>query len=103
MITQSFSLLYGIEHDGILHREGELRLPVLTDLEETLESLPPDACDARIARHIWARTITRLGDIPREQITPELLGTAVDNDFGILREAENTLRKKLLPPSEASC
>ena len=94
MMTQEFTLDYGIEHGGKLHCEGEMRLPTMEDVENALEETEADACRARIDRHTWARTITRLGTIPNEEITPELLATAVDSDYGILAEAEKTLRKK---------
>jgi hypothetical protein len=94
MKTQKFTLNYGLEAGGATHYDGEMRLPTLKDLEVALEEVDASACSARVNRHVWARTITRLGDIPAAGITPDLLGELVDEDYGVLLEAENTLRKK---------
>lgn len=100
--THKFTLRYGLMHEGAIQREGALRLPTLQDLEEALEALEPTACKARVDRHVWARTIVSLGDIPAGSITPELLGGLVDEDYGAILEAENTLRKKRLAGNAAN-
>jgi hypothetical protein len=101
MQTQKFTLEYGVEFEGKLHTEGVMRLPTLADVEFALEETPDNACQARINRHIWARCITRLGDIPKDKITPELLATAADSEFPVLQAAEAALRKKPMPSSGA--
>jgi hypothetical protein len=53
----------------------------------------------RVNRHVWARTITRLGSLPPEKITAELLGGLADTEFGILAAAEESLRGKLTAAS----
>lgn len=96
-MTEPFTLEYGVEFEGKRHFEGEMRLPTLEDMECALEAVPEGACKARIDRHVWARTITRLGEIPQESITPQLLATVADTDYGSLLAAEALLRKKLKP------
>jgi hypothetical protein len=102
MQTQKFILVYGIEYEGKAHIDGEMRLPNLEDVECALEECPDGACQARINRHIWARCITRLGDIPAGKLTAEMLATAADSEFTVLQGAENTLRKKLKPLNSAA-
>ncbi len=104
MQTQPFVLTYGIEYNGVVHSKGELRLPTLMDLEETLKKFSGEdekITRLRVSRAVWAKTILRLGDIPKEELTEELLGTAIDTEYDILTEAENTLRKKRLLMNEA--
>ena len=96
METESFTLRYGLEYNGTEYCDGELRLPTVADVEHVLKSAPHDACKACIDRLIWGRTIIRLGDIPTEEINAELLTGLIDNDYGVIMEAENTLRKKRL-------
>ena len=101
---EKFTLVYGLEHDGTLHFEGELRLPTMEDIEVALETAGEGASTARVCRFTWGRTVTALGTIPVEKINAELLAGLVDDDFGTLQGAENTLRKKRKPqaatPSE---
>lgn len=97
---EPFTLAYGLEYNGKRHFDGAVRVPTVLDRETALEETPANASDARIDRHVWARTITRLGDIPAEKITPDLLAGLVDDDYGPIRAAEENARKKLLPARE---
>lgn len=97
MTTEPFKLEYGVEYKGVRHCDGELRLPTLEDVESALEESPEGACQARVNRYVWSRTIVRLGDIPKDDITPELLAACADTDYGVLLAAETSLRKKLKP------
>lgn len=101
METQTFTLRYGLEHNGKEHCDGELRLPTVADVEVILQKAPPDACKAAVDRMIWGRTIVRLGDIPAGEIDSELLNGLIDNDYAVILEAENTLRKKRLSRNAA--
>ena len=95
--AEPFSLEYGLEHGGKRHYDGAVRCPTVQDRESALEEVPENAGDARINRHVWARTIVRLGDIPKDQITPELLAELIDSDYGPILDAEVAARKKLRP------
>jgi hypothetical protein len=66
---QPFRLEYGVEYEGERHFEGEMRLPTLEDVEGALEEVQDGAHQARVNRHIWARTVVRLGTIPPRAIT----------------------------------
>ena len=92
--TEKFTLVYGLEHGGKMQVEGALRLPNLEDIEIALEAAGEGASNARLSRHVWGRTVVALGEIPADAINAELLAGLIDDDFGILQGAENTLRKK---------
>lgn len=98
--AEPFALLYGLEYGGTRHFDGAIRVPTVRDREIALEEAAANASDAQIDRHVWARTITRLGDIPPEKITAELLESLVDTDYGPIARAEAEARKKLLPVRE---
>lgn len=101
-ITEKGALRYGLEKDGVWHKDFEMRQATLEDMEEAIEAAGEGACTARVARHLWARTIKRLGGIKPEEITAELLAGLVDTEYGILSAAEESLRGKLAAASAAS-
>jgi hypothetical protein len=100
--TEKGTLRYGVEVDGVRHKDFELRLPTMADVEDALEAAGEGACQARVNRHVWARTLTKLGTLPPEEITPELLGTLADTEYGLLSAAEESLRGKLAAASASS-
>lgn len=95
MLTEKGTLTYGLDVDGVVHTEFELRMPTMADVENALEAAGEGASQARINRHTWALTMTRLGSLPPEKITAELLGGLVDTEYGLLQAAEDALRGKL--------
>lgn len=97
--------LLGIGHqdaDGAWHKDFEMRLPTMGDVEDAMAEAGEGANQARITRYVWARTITRLGTLPQGSITPELLADLPDTEFGVLNAAEDRLRKKLKAASTPS-
>lgn len=99
-MTETGTLDIGLEQGGTWHKEFELRLPTLEDVEVALEQAGEGACQARINRHVWARTVLRIGAVT--EITPGLLAGLADVEFGVLNAAEERLRKKLRAASAAS-
>ena len=97
MLTATGKLTYGLIVDGEAQTDFELRLPTMEDMETALEELPPDACLARIRRHVWARCITRLGKL--SEVTPAQLAGLSADEYGIFSAAEERLKKKLLTGS----
>lgn len=107
-LTINGSLSYGYcDGDGMWHKDFTMRLATLEDVECAIEEAQAEAGDnaspARIQRHQWARVLTALGTLPRERITADLLGGLEATEYGILREAQEQLRKKLTAASGASC
>lgn len=101
-MTEKGSLRYGAEVDGVRHKDFELRLPTMGDVEDALEEAGEGACQARVNRHVWARTLLRLGGLSQDKITPELLAGLADTEYGQLSAAEEALRGKLVAASASS-
>ncbi|WP_164561671.1 hypothetical protein [Nitratidesulfovibrio vulgaris] len=87
---------------GTCHKDFEMRLPTLEDIEEAIADAGEGACQARVSRHVWARTITRLGTLPAEAIDASLLAGLADVEYGRFADVEASIRKKLQAESESS-
>lgn len=99
-ITVTGTLAIGhCDHNGIYHRTFEMRLATMSDVEEAMTEAGEGANQARVNRYLWARTLTRLGQLSRDSITPELLGRLSDIEYGRFADAETELRKKLMASS----
>ena len=99
-LTHQGSLQYGIEYpadSGILHFDFEMRLPTIDDniaVYEDPKILGGGVSGMRVNAAMLARCLISLGTIPPEAITPELLGTGVDDDYDVLENARMALKKK---------
>lgn len=98
-LRESGTLQYGLCVDGLYHKDFELRLATLEDVENAIEDAGENACPARIKRFQWAYTLTKLGTLPMDTISPELLAGLEATEYGILNQAQDALRKKLLSAS----
>ena len=98
-LTEDGTLLVGVERDGKFHKDFTLRVATLEDVENAIEEAGPDASNARVSRHKWSYTMTRLGDIPPKEITADLLAGLAAEEFGILQRTEAALLKKLVASS----
>lgn len=84
----------GVFFDGKHHVDFEIRLPLMKD-NIRVASLYPGESALALSVAVMAQAIVSLGDIPKEKITFELLAEElVEDDFDILNEAFNTLKKK---------
>ena len=94
--TVSGSLKYGIEYAGSLHYDFVMHLPTV---REDMNIDPLLDGQARMLES-YALSIDRLGNIPIEQISADLLadGLAV-GDFDALYFAQELLAKKRLRPN----
>lgn len=100
MLTEPGKLTYGLDVDGVLHTDFELRLPTMEDMDCALEEVSPGASTSRIRRHVWARCITRLGTLAA--VTPEMLAELSADEYGHFDAAEERLKKKLLAGSASA-
>ncbi|MEG2173613.1 MAG: hypothetical protein RRY29_10230 [Desulfovibrionaceae bacterium] len=100
-ITVTGMLQYGLCVDGVCHKDFELRLATLEDVENAIEDAGENACPARISRHKWAQTITSLGSLQDKAINADLLAGLESSEYGILSAAEDELQKKLVAVSKA--
>ena len=101
-ITVDGKLTYGLELNGMFHKDFTMRVPTLEEVETALEDAGPDASSARVARCKWGQCLTRLGSIPPEEINAELLANLPAYDFADLDAAEKNLIKKLASASAES-
>lgn len=102
-LTETGTLNIGhCDDNGIWHKDFEMRLPTMADVEDALAEAGEGASTARVTRFTWARTLLHLGSLSAEAITPEVLGGLPDTEFGILNAAEDRLRKKLIAASANS-
>lgn len=94
MITQTDKLLYGVEVDGVVHTDFEMRLPMIGDNIAAIEEMGVGS-NLRLHVGIMARSLVKLGTLAPEQITATLLmEKLVDEDFDVLDAAEKALKKK---------
>lgn len=96
------SLEFGIEHNGCLHYEFEMRLPTVGDNIEALLRHGSESA-MRVGLEMYARSLVRLGTIPTDQITYELLAAGlVDDDYDVIEGAAQELKKKQKRSSDNS-
>ena len=93
MITQKGKLTYGVEHGGKVHVDFELRLPTIGDNITALEEVGTES-NLRLGVAMMAASLVSLGDISSDEITFDLLASElVDDDYDILKLAQNELKK----------
>ncbi|EAA2983387.1 hypothetical protein DNY73_17800 [Salmonella enterica subsp. diarizonae] len=101
-MTGKGTLLYGIEHDGRTHYDFEIRIPVMADVYAALDQAEQvhgnsdsGAGDLYYRMALMAMVLTRLGDLPAQDITPELLLSGLlSEDYERLNEVIAALKKK---------
>lgn len=97
-------LLYGVEYDGRLHYDFEIRVPVMADVYTALDETEkkcgsPDTAtgDMYYRMALMAGVLRKLGDIPAESVTAELLrDNLLMEDYDLLNAAISELKKKRL-------
>ncbi|TNL09035.1 hypothetical protein CYD30_14590 [Kosakonia cowanii] len=98
-ITCTGSLPVGILFDGKLHQSVELGLATVGDEIAVIED---GVSDAGVPIAVLARTLTKIGDIPAESITYQLLcDNLVSEDYAYLRTLRDEVKKKLKSMSSA--
>lgn len=99
-ITCTGSLPVGILFDGKLHQEVVLGLATVGDEIAVIED---GVSDAGVPIAVLARTLSKVGDIPVESITYELLcDNLVSEDYAYLRTLRDEVKKKLKSMSNDS-
>lgn len=94
MLTESCILPMGIDYEGELHRDLELRPQRIGDTIDALESDRARHNDSYLGLCVLARQIVRLGRIPAQAITPELLMNLYDTDMAVINEALRRLQTR---------
>jgi hypothetical protein len=95
MITEKGKLLMGVEHGGRVHRDFELRPQLVRDSVEAMEEDRARLNDAYCGVCIMAKTILSLGDIPKSEITPDLVMSLTEVDSEALVRAKGVLEGRL--------
>lgn len=98
MITAKDSLLYGVEYKGQRHYDFEMRLPTVDDNIAAVEQAEGPASGLRLEAVMYSRALLSLGSIPKEEITPKVVGALAPEDLDILAAAVQDIKKKLLRP-----
>jgi hypothetical protein len=88
-------LPFGVDYSGKTHREFELRPQLVEDIVEVYED---SENGARAEKNSWfagvclfARRLVKLGDIPKDAITPALLMKMRAEDLTALQAADRGL------------
>ncbi|MGQ7818828.1 hypothetical protein ACUTAH_24690 [Metapseudomonas furukawaii] len=101
-LTHDGELPIGLYYAGTRHRAFTLRVGVAGDLIAAQDSHPSGSMQL-LTLAVFQRQLLRLGDIPTEALTLELLrDNLTEVDLAALAEADAFLEKKLMTPSEAS-
>lgn len=94
MITEKRTLKIGVEYNGQIHRELEVRPRLVKDLVSAGSSPLVEQNKNTYELCCLAAQIVRLGDIPAEEITGELLLEMHADDFDVLAEAAEKARQR---------
>lgn len=103
-MTEKDELQYGVEYpagSGQMHYAFELRLPTVSDNIDAIET-SGGGSNLRLNTMMLAASLVKLGSIPREAITFELLSTMVDDDYDVMTDARDRLKKKRMRPKSNS-
>jgi len=95
MITEKGTLPVGVELNGKMHRDYELRPQQVKDSVEAFEDARARKNDAYFGLCILCLQIVKLGDIPKAEITPALLMEMYDEDLKELQRGKERVEEKL--------
>lgn len=94
-IIATGTLAYGVAYGGRRHYDFAMRLPTIGDNIDALEALPQGSV-ARIDLTMFAACMERLGEIPADEMTYELLASMDPADLDVIYEKVGEAKKKLL-------
>jgi hypothetical protein len=96
MITEQGTLPIGIEYKGKVHKEFTIRPQFVRDSVDAVEDERAQKNDSYLGLIVLSKQIEKLGDIPKESITPDLLMDMYDCDLAEMHAALGRLTKRLL-------
>jgi len=95
MLTEKGTLPVGVEFEGKVHQEFELREQLVSDMVDVFDNEKNAERAQKNAQFFSAclltGRLTKLGDIPKEQITVDLLLGMNFNDYGLIIDAGKRL------------
>jgi hypothetical protein len=95
VIKHNGTLPVGIEVDGVVHRDFELRPQLVRDSIEVSKKLTAEYSDSYFGIALYAEQLVKLGTLPKEAITAELLLDAYDMDMQVIMKGADSLRERL--------
>jgi phage FluMu protein gp41 len=95
MITTKGVLSIGLDFAGKTHADFEMRAPKVKDTIESIAAAGPSN-NLKFMLEMYSRQLVTLGDIPKENLTAELLSDLYDVDLAVIQEASQNLEKKLM-------
>lgn len=95
VFTETGTLIYGVEYDGVIHKDFELAEQLVADgiavLEDPLIGPRAGKSDYFFNVAVTARRLRKLGAIPKEAITHELIMGMLQQDFNQISKADARL------------
>lgn len=92
------TLLFGVEYEGKVHRVFEIREQLVRDTVDIFENKEyggrAERSDSFFSVCVTARRLQKVGDIPKEAITPELLMSMRQEDFNEISAASKRMEEK---------
>lgn len=96
MMTETGTLPIGIEFEGKVHKDFTLRPQILRDSIDVMEDERAIKNESYFGICMLSKQIERLGEIPKEKITPDLIMSLTEVDGRVFMEAKEALEKRLL-------
>lgn len=95
MVTERGVLPVGIEFNGGLHRDFELRPRLVRDSVEAMEDPRALKNESYAGLCILSKQLVKLGDVPSEAITADLLMGMFEEDLGTLYGAAEEVARRI--------
>lgn len=94
MIKENGTLAFGVERDGIMHRDFVMRAPTIADAISAIETAGPESSNLRLRIFKAASQIDSLGTLDKSEITGELLMSLPEDDIEPILSAQDEVAKK---------
>jgi hypothetical protein len=94
-LTEEGSLLIGVEYNGARQKAFELRPQIVKDVMEAMEDERTKGNETFLTVCVFSKIITKLGEIPKDKITPDIILGMAEADFEVLEEARQRLEKRI--------
>jgi hypothetical protein len=95
MITEKITLLDGLEYDGVIHRDIEIRPQKVRDSVEAYDDDRARENDAFLGLAVLAAQVVSFGTIPKKNVTPELLMEMSEDDMAEINKGLARLRNRV--------
>lgn len=96
MNTEKGTLTIGIEYNGRIHRDFEIRPQLVRDAIEAMEDERAQRNESYLGLLVLAKQTISIGDIPKEKVTVDLLMEMYDVDLAAIHAAAGRLQKRLI-------